>query len=354
LIRGGASGFLALKGGIVMRAVQVSRPGGPFELVERQIPKPGPRQVRVKVQACGLCHSDVLTKEGHWPSGIAYPRVPGHEIAGVIDVVGSDVPRWKPGQRVGIGWLGGYCGHCEWCRRGSFITCVNQQVTGITIDGGYQDFVVVPFEGLALIPDEISPVDAGPLMCAGITTFNSLRNSGARGGDRVAVLGIGGLGHLAVQFAARMGFHTIAIARGQDKEPLARQLGADYYIDSTTGDPAAALQQLGGAKIIMATATSAPAMAATMGGLSVDGRLVVLGADFTPMPLNTAGLIGNRTGIYGWPSGSSIDSEDTMRFSAMTGVRPMTETFPLERAQEAYDRMMSNKARFRVVITTGN
>jgi D-arabinose 1-dehydrogenase-like Zn-dependent alcohol dehydrogenase len=336
-----------------MRAVQVSKPGGPFELVEREVPQPGPRQVRVKVQACGLCHSDALTKEGHWP-GIAYPRVPGHEIAGVIDAVGSEVPRWRAGQRVGVGWLGGYCGHCESCRRGNFITCVNQQITGITMDGGYQDFVVVPFEGLALIPDEISPVDAGPLMCAGITTFNSLRNSGARGGDRVAVLGIGGLGHLAIQFASKMGFDTIAIARGQDKELLARQLGARHYIDSTVHDPAAELQQAGGAKIIMATATNAQAMAATIGGLSVDGRLVVLGADFTPMPLNTAGLIGKRAGIYGWPSGSSIDSEDTMRFSALTGVRPMTETFPLEKAQEAYDWMMSNKARFRVVITTGN
>jgi D-arabinose 1-dehydrogenase-like Zn-dependent alcohol dehydrogenase len=222
------------------------------------------------------------------------------------------------------------------------------------MDGGYQDFVVVPFEGLALIPDEISPVDAGPLMCAGITTFNSLRNSGAGGGDRVAVLGIGGLGHLAIQFASKMGFDTIAIARGQDKELLARQLGARHYIDSTAHDPAAELQQAGGAKIIMATATNAQAMAATIGGLSVDGRLVVLGADFTPMPLNTAGLIGKRAGIYGWPSGSSIDSEDTMRFSALTGVRPMTETFPLEKAQEAYGWMMSNKARFRVVITTGN
>jgi len=336
-----------------MRAVQVSRPGGPFELVEREVPQPGRRQVRVKVQACGLCHSDALTKEGMWP-GIAYPRVPGHEIAGVIDAVGSDVPRWKPGQRVGIGWLGGYCGYCESCRRGSFVTCANQQVTGITMDGGYQDFMVAPFEGLASIPDEIGHVDAGPLMCAGITTFNSLRNSGARGGDTVAVLGIGGLGHLAVQFASKMGFHTIAIARGQDKEPLARQLGARHYIDSTAGDPAAELQRIGGAKIILATATSAQAMAATIGGLSVDGRLVVLGADFTPMPLNTAGLIGKRAGIYGWPSGSSIDSEDTMKFSAMTGVRPMTETFPLEKAQNAYDRMMSNKARFRVVITTGN
>jgi len=335
------------------RAVQVPRPGGPFEIVEREILQPGPRQVRVKVQACGLCHSDVLTKEGHWP-GMKYPRVPGHEVAGVIDAIGSEVPRWKPGQRVGVGWLGSYCGHCESCRRGSFVTCANQLISGVTMDGGYQDYVVVPFEALALIPDELSPIEAGPLMCAGITTFNSLRNSGARAGDTVAVLGIGGLGHLGVQFASRMGFRTVAIARGKDKEPLARQLGAHHYVDSQAGDVSEALQKIGGAKIVLATATSADAMAATIGGLSVDGRLIVLGADFKPMQLVTAGLIGRRTGIYGWPSGSSMDSEDTLRFSALTGVRPMTEVFPLENATEAYERMMSNKARFRVVITTGN
>lgn len=336
-----------------MRAVQVSKPGGPFEMIEREIPQPGPRQVRVKVQACGLCHSDSLTKEGHWP-GITYPRVPGHEVAGVIDAIGSDVPQWKVGQRVGIGWLGSYCGYCESCRRGSFVTCTNQKITGITMDGGYQDYVLAPFEGLALIPNEISPVEAGPLMCAGITTFNSLRSSGARGGDTVAILGIGGLGHLGVQFAAKMGFRTIAVARGKDKEPLAEQLGAQHYIDSAARDPAAELQKLGGARIILATATNAQAMAATMGGLSLDGRLIVLGADFTPMQLNTVSLIGKRSGLYGWPSGSSMDSEDTMKFSAMTGVRPMIETFPLEKAQAAYDHMMSNKARFRVVITVSS
>ena len=335
------------------RAVQVSRPGGPFEMVEREIPEPGPRQVRVKVQACGLCHSDSLTKEGHWP-GIKYPRVPGHEIAGVIDAIGSEVPQWRPGQRVGVGWLGSYCGYCQPCRRGSFVTCANQLISGITMDGGYQDYVLVPFEGLALVPDDLSPIEAGPLMCAGITTFNSLRNSGARAGDTVAVLGIGGLGHLGVQFASKMGFRTIAIARGKDKESLARQLGAHHYIDSQDGDVSESLQKLGGVKIVLATATSTDAAAATIGGLSVDGRLVVLGADRKPMQLVTAGLIGRRSGLYGWPSGSSIDSEDTMRFSAMTGVRPMTEVFPLEKAADAYDRMMSNQARFRVVITTGN
>ena len=336
-----------------MRAVQVSKAGGDFELVEREIPTPGPRQVRLKVQACGLCHSDSLTKEGHWP-GVSYPRVPGHEIAGVIDAVGGEVPKqWKAGQRVGVGWLGGYCGYCESCRRGSFVTCVNQLVTGITMDGGYQEYVVVPYEGLAWIPDELIAVEAGPLMCAGITTFNSLRNSGARGGDTVAVLGIGGLGHLGVQFAAKMGFRTIAIARGKDKEALARQLGAQHYIDSEAGDVAEALKKLGGARIVLATATNAQAMANTIGGLSLDGRLIVLGADFTPMQVNSVGLIGSRTGLYGWPSGSSIDSEDTLKFSAMSGVRPMTEEYPLEKAAEAYERMMSNKARFRVVLTTG-
>jgi D-arabinose 1-dehydrogenase-like Zn-dependent alcohol dehydrogenase len=334
-----------------MRAVQVTSPGGPFVMVQREIPQPGPRQVRVKVQVCGLCHSDSLTKEGHWP-GIQYPRVPGHEIAGIVDAIGPEVPGWRPGQRVGVGWLGGYCGYCESCRRGTFVTCANQLIPGISIDGGYQEYVLVPFEGLALIPDELSPVEAGPLMCAGITTFNSLRNSGARAGDTVAVLGIGGLGHLGVQFASKMGFRTIAIARGKDKESLARQLGADHYLDSEASDVSEALRKLGGAKIVLATATSAEAMAGTIGGLSIDGRLIVLGADFKPMQLVTAGFIGRRTGLYGWPSGSSIDSEDTMRFSAITGVRPMTETYPLERAAEAYEHMMSNRARFRVVLTT--
>jgi D-arabinose 1-dehydrogenase-like Zn-dependent alcohol dehydrogenase len=336
-----------------MRAVQVNSPGGRLELVERDIPPPGPREVRVKVQACGLCHSDTLTKEGHWP-GIQYPRVPGHEIAGVIDALGAEVPRWRPGDRVGVGWLGSYCGYCESCRRGRFITCANQRVTGISMDGGYQEYVLIPFEGLALIPEGITPVDAGPLMCAGITTFNSLRNSGARCGDTVAVLGIGGLGHLGVQFSSRLGFRTIAIARGQDKSALAQQLGARHYIDSTAADPAAELQKLGGANIILATATNAQAMAATLGGLAPDGRLIVIGADFAPMPVSTLELMGKRTGVCGWPSGSSIDSEDTMRFAARSGVRPMTETFPLERAEEAYQRMMSNRARFRVVLTTGH
>src|SRR6516162_8022210 len=305
-----------------MCVAQVTRPNGPLEIVEREIPDPMTGQVRIKIQACGICHSDSVTKEGIWP-GIEYPRVPGHEIAGRIDALGSSVVGWARGQRVGVGWHGGHCGYCDSCRRGDFVTCqVAPQVPGISYDGGYAEYMIAPAGVLAVMPEGLSAVDAGPLMCAGVTTFNSLRNSGARPGDLVAVLGIGGLGHLAVQFAAKMGFHTVAIARGNDKEPLAKQLGARQYIDSTTADPAAELQQLGGARIIVATATSAQAMAATLGGLSVDGRLVVLGADFTPMPLNTAGLIGKRAGIYGWPSGSSIDSEDTLKFSAMTGVRP--------------------------------
>lgn len=336
-----------------MRAVQVRSPKGPFELVERAIPEPRAREVRVKVQACGLCHSDSLTKEGIWP-GIQYPRVPGHEIAGVIDAVGGEVPEWKPGQRVGIGWYAGHCGYCESCRRGDFVTCARGQIAGITLDGGYADYVVVPFEALALIPADVPPIDAGPLMCAGITTFNSLRNSGARGGDLVAVLGLGGLGHLGVQFAAKMGFRTVGIARGRDKEALARQLGAHHYIDSASQNVAEELMKLGGARVVLATATSGAAMAPAIGGLAINGKLIVLGASPEPMPVSTLEMLGARRTIQGWPSGASIDSQDTLAFSARTGVRPMNEVFPLERAAEAYERMMSGKARFRVVLTTGN
>jgi D-arabinose 1-dehydrogenase-like Zn-dependent alcohol dehydrogenase len=335
-----------------MRAVQVSKAGGAFEMVEREVPEPGPRQVRVRVQACGLCHSDALVKEGIWP-GIQYPRVPGHEIAGVIDAVGRDVPEWRAGQRVGVGWYGGHCGHCESCRRGDFVTCRNGQICAISYDGGYADYVVVPFEALALIPDDLSAADAGPLMCAGITTFNALRHSGARAGDLVAVLGIGGLGHLGVQFAARMGFRTVAIARGKDKEPLAKKLGAQRYIDSQAGNVGEELMKLGGAKVVLATVTSGPAMTPAIGGLAVDGKLIILGASAEPLQVSTLEMIGMRRSIQGWPSGTSIDSQDTMAFSAMTGIRPMIETFPLERAAEAYERMMSGKARFRVVLTTG-
>ena len=336
-----------------MRAVEVPSPKASFKLVEREVPQPGPRQVRIKVQACGLCHSDSLTKEGTWP-GIAYPRVPGHEIAGVIDALGEGVPEWKPGQRVGVGWYGGHCGYCEPCRRGDFITCRNLKITGILQDGGYADYVVVPFEALARIPDALTPVEAAPLVCAGVTTFNSLRNSGARPPDLIAVLGIGGLGHLGVQFAVKMGFRTVAIARGKDKEPLARQLGAHHYIDSQAENVSEQLKELGGAKVVVATATSNKAMADTLGGLGLSGKLLILGASVEPLPVNTLPMIGQRQSIAAWPSGSSFDSEDTLTFSALTGVRPMTEIYPLERAAEAYERMLSNKARFRVVLTTGS
>ena len=336
-----------------MRAVEATGPQGPLKMVEREIPQPGPRQVRIKVQACGLCHSDSFTKERTWP-GITFPRVPGHEIAGVIDAVGADVPEWRPGQRVGVGWYGGHCGYCEPCRRGDFVTCRSGRITGITQDGGYADYVVVPFEAMARIPDGLTPVEAAPLVCAGITTFNALRNSGARPPELVAVLGIGGLGHLGVQFAVKMGFRTVAIARGKDKEPLARNLGAHHYIDSQAENVSEQLQKLGGAKVVLATATSNKAMADTLGGLGLNGKLIILGASFEPLQVNTPPMIGGRQSVAGWPSGSSIDSEDTLAFSALNGVRPMTEVFPLERAPEAYERMMSNKARFRVVLTTGN
>jgi D-arabinose 1-dehydrogenase-like Zn-dependent alcohol dehydrogenase len=337
-----------------MRAVQVSRPGGPLELVERPIPEPGPGHVRIKVSACGICHSDVLTKEGAWP-GIEFPRVPGHEVIGVIDAVGQDVPpRWEAGQRVGVGWHAWHCGYCDSCRRSDFFACqTGIQVTGIAFDGGYADYMIAPATALALVPGELSAIEAAPLMCAGLTTFNALRNSGARPGDLVAILGIGGLGHLGVQYAAKMGFRTAAIARGKDKEPLARQLGAAYYIDSQSTDPAAALAKLGGAKVVLATVTHGPAMTATLGGLAPRGRLLVLGAAETPIEASPLVLIMARRAIEGWYSGTSIDAEDTLAFSAQSDVRSMNETYPLERAAEAFDRMMSGQARFRVVLTMG-
>jgi D-arabinose 1-dehydrogenase-like Zn-dependent alcohol dehydrogenase len=334
-----------------MRVVQITQPNGPFELVEREIPEPDAGWVRIKVEACGICHSDSLTKEGTWP-GIQYPRVPGHEVAGIVDAVGSGVVGWTMGQRVGVGWHGGYCGHCEPCRRGDFFACRWGQVTGITYDGGYGDYMVAHSSALALLPEELSAIEAGPLVCAGVTTFNSLRNSGARPGEVVAVLGLGGLGHLGVQFAARMGFNTIAIARGSDKESLARQLGAHHYIDSRTQDVSAELIKMGGAKIILATVTNAQAMSATLGGLGVNGKLMVLGAPHEPLEVPAGLLIGGRRIIAGWYSGTSIDSQDTLAFSTLTGVRAMTEVFPLESASEAYERMMSGGARFRVVLTT--
>jgi D-arabinose 1-dehydrogenase-like Zn-dependent alcohol dehydrogenase len=334
-----------------MRAVQVSRPGGAFEIVERPIPDPGAGFVRIKVHACGICHSDALVREGTFP-GIAYPRIPGHEVAGVIDAVGPAVTGWRPGQPVGVGWNGGYCGQCDHCRRGSLFACVTGQVTGITCDGGYAEYMLAPTSAVALMPPGLDPVEAAPLMCAGLTTFNALRNSGARPGDLVAVLGLGGLGHLGVQYAAKMGFHTVGIARGRDKEPLARRMGASDYIDSQAQDPAAELLKLGGAAVILATATSGEAMSAVQGGLAVNGTLLVLGAAAS-MQVSPFVLLAGRRAVKGWYSGTSIDTQDTLAFSLRSGVRPMNEVFPLESASEAYERMLSGKARFRVVLKIG-
>jgi len=337
-----------------MRAVQVTRPKGSLEIVEREIPDPGAGWVRVKIEACGICHSDAMAKEGTWP-GIEYPRVPGHEIAGNIDAIGPGVLGWTRGQRVGVGWHGGHCGYCDSCRRGDFVTCqVALQIPGIAYDGGYAEYMIAPAGALALIPDGLSSVDAAPLVCAGVTTFNSLRNSGARPGDLVPILGIGGLGHLGVQFAAKMGFNTVAIARGLDKEPLARKLGANSYIDSHAQDPAKELLKLGGAKVVLATVTNGDAMSAVLAGLGVNGKLIILGAAAEPLQVPGIPLLVGRRSILGWPSGSSIDSQDTLFFSAQTGVRSMNEVFPLARAPEAYDHMMSGKARFRAVLTIGH
>lgn len=333
-----------------MRAVLVARPNAPFELVERDIPEPGPGSVRIRVQACGICHSDTLTKEGTFPL-VQYPRVPGHEVVGVVDSVGTGVAGWSPGQRAGVGWNGGYCGHCDPCRRGEFFACQTfTAITGITYDGGYADYMVARAEALARVPGELTPTDAAPLMCAGVTTFNCLRNSGARPGELVAVLGLGGLGHLGVQYAARAGFRTVAMARGKDKEPLARELGAWHYIDTQAQDPAAELRKLGGAKVILATATSGDAMAAVVGGLSAAGTLMVIGAA-PSLTVSPGQLIGGSLSVKGWYSGTSIDSQDTLAFSVLAGVRSRNEIFPLERVAEAYERMLSGRARFRVVLT---
>jgi D-arabinose 1-dehydrogenase-like Zn-dependent alcohol dehydrogenase len=332
-----------------MRAVQVSRAGGPFEIVERQIPEPGAGTVRIKVQACGICHSDSLIKEGQLP-GITYPRIPGHEVVGIVDAVGAGVAGWREGQRAGLGWNGGYCGYCDHCRRGQFFACQTAvYVTGVTSDGGYADYTIARAEAVARMPEELNAVEAAPLMCAGLTTFNCLRNTGARSGDVVAVLGLGGLGHLGIQYAAKMGFKTVAIARGQDKEALAKSLGAWRYIDSRTQDPAAELQKLGGAKVVLATVTAGDAMAAVLGGLGVNGKFMVIGAAMS-MQISPAGMIAGQQGIQAWYSGTSIDSEDTLSFSVLAGVRPMNEVFPLEQVNEGYERMISGKARFRAVL----
>ena len=333
-----------------MTAVQLRSPGAPFEVVTREIPAPGANQIRIRVQACGICHSDVFVKEGYWP-GLQYPRVTGHEVAGVVDEVGAGVTVWKKGQRVGVGWHGGHCGQCGPCRRGDFMGCKYFQVTGVQEDGGYAEYMIVRSEAVAAIPDALSPVEAAPLLCAGVTTFNSLRQSGAVAGDLVAVQGLGGLGHLGIQFANRMGFHTVAIGRGKDKEPLALKLGAARYLDSDAVNAAKELANLGGAAVILATAPDSKAMSALIDGLGVGGQLLVVGASADPITVTPIQLIGSRRSVRGWPSGTARDSEDTLNFCALTGIRPMVETLPLEQASAAYERMLSGKARFRVVLT---
>jgi D-arabinose 1-dehydrogenase-like Zn-dependent alcohol dehydrogenase len=334
-----------------MRAIQVSEQGGPFELVEREVPTAGADEALVRVHACGICHSDSFAKTGY--PGVTWPLVPGHEIAGEVAALGEGVKGWQVGQRVGVGWFGGNCGYCRECRRGDLINCAHMDIPGITIDGGYADYVLVKANAMASIPEDLSDEDAAPLLCAGITTYNALRHSGAHAGDVVAILGIGGLGHLGVQFAAKLGFDTVAIARGTTKQELALELGARHYIDSTAQDPAAELGKLGGAKVILSTITNAAAVTAVLGGLGVRGKLVIVGASMEPMQFPPAMLIGGDKAIAGHASGHSGDSEDTLDFSALSGVRPMIETVPLEQAQAAYDRMMSGDARFRMVLTTG-
>ena len=333
-----------------MMVAQISKPGGDFEIVEREIPEPGPREVRIKVQACGVCHSDVFVKEGLWP-GIQYPRVPGHEVAGILDKIGAELIGWKKGQRVGVGWHGGQDNTCIECRRGHFLYCRNPKVAGISYDGGYQQFMVAPVEALAAIPDTLIDAEAGPLLCAGVTTFNALRHSGASPGSLVAVEGIGGLGHLAIQFASKFGHKVAAIGRGPENSTLAKKLGASVYIDSQSSNPAQELQRLGGAQAIVATAPSSKAMSELIDGLAPTGKFMVVGISLDPIAVTPLQLITGERALQGSAVGTPTDSEDTMNFAELTGVRPMIETFPLEKAAEAYARMMSGKAQFRVVLT---
>ncbi|MGA7946457.1 MAG: alcohol dehydrogenase [Candidatus Sulfotelmatobacter sp.] len=333
-----------------MKAAQVPNPGADFQIVESEIPKPDAGHVRIKGQACGVCHSDVLTKEGLWP-GIQYPRVPGHEVAGIVDEVGAGVSEWKKGQRVGVGWHGGHDNTCRECRRGDFRNCRNQKIAGISYDGGYQQYMVAPVEALVAIPESLSDVDAAPLLCAGITTYNALRHSGAFPGDLVAVQGIGGLGHLGIQFANKFGYKVAAIGRGSENAALSKKLGANVYIDSKSTNAAEALQKLGGAQVILATAPSSKAMSELIDGLGPNGKLMVIGATFDPIEVTPIQLISGSRTIQGWAAGTPADSEDTLRFAELTGVRPMIETYPLEKAAEAYARMLSGKAEFRVVLT---
>jgi len=333
-----------------MKAAQISKAGGDWELVDREMPEPGAGQVRIRVEACGVCHSDALVKDGTWP-GLQYPRVPGHEIAGRIDNVGDGVTSWTQGQRVGVGWHGFHDFTCDQCRRGDFMMCRNGKVTGIEIDGGYAEYVIARAEAVAAIPDNLPAEEAGPFMCAGVTVFNSLRNAGARGGDVVAVQGIGGLGHLAVQYARRMGYETVAINRGKDKEQLSRQLGAHHYIDASASDVVSELQKLGGAQVILATAPHAASMSAVIDGLAPRGKLLVLGAPHEPLSVGAFSLIPGARSISGWPSGTARDSQDTLEFSTLNDVHPMIEKYPLDRVADAYEQMRSGRVRFRVVLT---
>jgi len=333
-----------------MMAAQISKPHGDFEIVEREIPQPGPGQVRIKVRACGVCRSDELTKEGIWP-GIQYPRIPGHEVAGVIDEVGENVTTWKKGQRVGVGWHGGQDNTCLECRRGDFRNCRNLKVCGISYDGGYQEYMVAPIEALAAMPETLSDQEAGPLLCAGITTYNALRHSGAFPGDLVAIQGVGGLGHLGIQFASKSGYRVAAVGRGSASAALAKKLGASVYIDASSTNAAGELQKLGGAKVILATAPSSKAMSALFDGLGPNGKLIVIGVTFDPLEVTPLQLITGSRAIQGWAAGTPTDSEDTLKFAELSGVRPMIETYPLEKAGEAYARMMSGEAQFRVVLT---
>src|SRR5712672_3312494 len=334
----------------LMKAAQVTKPGGSFEITEREIPQPGAAEIRIKVQACGICHSDAFTKDGSWP-GIQYPRIPGHEVVGLVDELGDRVTEWKKGQRVGVGWHGGHDGTCRACQRGDFRNCQNLKVPGISYDGGYQQYMIAPVEAVVAIPESLSDTEAAPLLCAGITMFNSLRHSGAFPGDLVAVQGIGGLGHLGIQFARKFGYKVAAIGRGAENERLAKKLGASLYIDSKATNAAQELQKMGGAQVILATAPDSKAMSELIDGLGPNGKLMVIGATFDPIEVTPPQLIfGNRT-IQGWAAGTPADSEDTLRFAELSGVRPMIEIYPLEKAAEGYARMMSGNAQFRVVLT---
>jgi len=333
-----------------MKAARVSAPGEDFQIVESEIPEPGAGEVRIKVQACGVCHSDALVKEGSWP-GILYPRIPGHEVVGFVDKAGESISAGWLGQRVGVGWHGGHDNTCTECRRGDFRNCQNRQIPGISYDGGYQEYMIAPVEALTEVPATLSAVEAAPLLCAGITTYNALRHSGALPGDLVAVQGVGGLGHLGIQFASKFGYKVAAVGRGPGNAALAKHLGAGVYVDSEAEDPAEALRKMGGAKTIVATAPNSKAMSGLIGGLGANGKLIAVGVEFAPIEVTPVQLIMGCRSIQGWNTGTPADAEDTLRFAELSGVRPIVETYPLERAGEAYARMMSGNARFRVVLT---